>query len=241
MEKRSNWLTAKPLAHRGLHDSMKPENTLAAFSAAIQGGYGVEMDLQITKDGVVVVFHDDDLERLTGLKGDIREVTYDFIKDATINHTSEKIPTFTEFLNHLQGKIPVLIEVKDHAKIGPMEQKIIDDLKDYHGDFALQSFNPLIVSWFHRHAPEYRVGQLAGNAHDDSVKGWQRAIGRRPFFLPILGASFLSYEGTDMQRKRILRVKAKMPVLMWTAHSQSEADCCKGYWDNYMFEGFIPR
>lgn len=237
----NSWMVNQLIAHRGLHNKENPENTLAAFKRAIDGNYGVEIDVQMTLDGVLVVFHDDDLQRLTGLTGDIREVNYDYIKDAYILGTNEKIPTFEEFLSFIDGKIPILVEIKDHKKVGIPEQKIADLLSKYKGDFAVQSFNPFIVKWFKDNKPEFIRGQLASPLTDDPYPKWKKFVNRFMLLIKYNGSQFVSYDTDDIKRKQILRIKKRMPIIMWTVRDPKQLDETLGYYDNYMFENFIPK
>lgn len=232
MKRSIKWMTNRPLAHKGLHDTLTPENTLGAFRKAISNNYGVEIDLQMTKDGTIVVFHDYDLKHLLGIEGNILEVNYEYIKDAKVLNSQESVPTFEAFLKLIDGQIPVLIEVKDHKNIGIMEQKILDCLGDYKGEFALQSFNTDIVRWFIDNAPQYTTGQLAEEISEDDVVFWNKLDN---------GPEFLSHDLRDIKRQRVLDFKKKMPIIMWTAKSQEDVDNCQEYYDNFMFEDFIPR
>ncbi len=231
MKNKLDWLLKTPLAHRGLYDQETPENTLGAFQKAIDHGYGVELDLQMTKDGTVVVFHDYDLGRLLDLKGDILEVDYAFIKEAQVLKTKEKVPTFIEFLALINGQIPILIEVKEHPNIGPTEEKILACLKDYQGDFAIQSEDPKIVEWFLKKAPHYTIGQLAEAIRDDDGEYWNNLNHGVQFFANCID---------DINRQRILDVRKKIPVIMWTVRTQQELVEYQNYYDNYIFEKWRP-
>jgi len=232
MENKLEWLMKVPIAHRGLYDENTPENTLGAFQKAIDNGYGVELDLQMTKDGIIVVFHDYDLKRLLNLEGDILKVDFEYIKDAQVLMTTEKVPTFDEFLKLIDSQIPILIEVKEHQNIGITEQKILDCLKDYKGNFALQSEDPNIVKWFLTNAPQYTIGQLAEAISDDNDDYWNDLENGIEFFANCID---------DIKRQRILDVKKKIPIIMWTASSQEDVDDCQKYYDNYIFEKFKAK
>ena len=149
MEKRNlygTWVTTKLIAHRGFHDnnSNAPENSLAAFKLAIENGYAMEMDVQMSSDGVLVVFHDDTLTRVCGVEGKIAQTPIEELKKLHLYNSNEQIPTMEEFLNLVDGREPILIEVKDHANIGELEQKLTDMLHNYKGEFIIESFNPFI-------------------------------------------------------------------------------------------------
>lgn len=235
-----SWIVKKQIAHRGLHDNVSEENSLSAFEKAIQSGYAIEMDVQMTSDGTLVVFHDNDLRRMTGIVGDIRETKYEHIKDAKLGSSDEKIPTFDEFLDFIDGRTPLLIEVKTHANVGIAEQKIIDRLRKYKGEFALQSFNPYIVKYFAEHAPEFIRGQLASDFKNDTMPYYQKILLKNLFFIRSNKSQFVSYDVEAICRPQIKRIKKRMPVIMWTVRSQNQIDQLKDYHDNIIFEDFIP-
>ncbi len=236
-----SWLAKQKIAHRGLHDETSPENTLSAFEKAIKGGYAIETDLHMTADGMVVVFHDENMKRLTGLDADIREVPYSQIKDLTILNSEEKIPLFKDFLNFIKGRQPLLIEIKDHKNIGVMEQKVADILKDYKGEFALQSFNPFIVKWFADNTPQYIRGQLSSCFKDADLAWWKKFMLKNLFFIKSNKSQFVSYDAEDIARPQILRVKKRMPIIAWTVRSEQEAKKVSRYCDNIIFENYIPH
>ena len=146
-----HWLFKKPIAHRGLHDEYVVENCPTAFRKAIEKGFPIETDVQMSDDGVLFCYHDDDMKRVARLLADIRDVQSKTIKSLTIGE-NEKIPTFKEFLALVDGKVPLLIEVKRQKKKG-IEQKILDELKGYNGEYVIQSFDPFILKNFKKLAP----------------------------------------------------------------------------------------
>lgn len=240
------WLVNQPIAHRGLHDDRVPENSMGAFKNAILHGYAIETDVHLTTDDVVVVFHDDSLKRMTDRRGNIDEMSYGELKDITlIGGDNEKIPTLSELLELTDGKVPLLIEVKDHKNIGKLEGIMTEMLRAYKGEFAVQSFNPFIVRWFKKNAPEFIRGQLASYFTSEFGKGLrartQRFILRNCMLNGICGAQFTSYDTSFVGKRRVKQIKKKMPVLMWTVRSQAHLDKCKGLYDNIIFEGFIPK
>ncbi len=240
------WLVNQPIAHRGLHDDRLPENSMGAFKNAILHGYAIETDVHLTTDDVVVVFHDDSLKRMTDRRGNIDEMSYEELKDITlIGGDNEKIPTLSELLELTDGKVPLLIEVKDHKNIGKLEGIMTEMLRAYKGEFAVQSFNPFIVRWFKKNAPEFIRGQLASYFTSEFGKGLrartQRFILRNCMLNGICGAQFTSYDTSFVGKRRVKQIKKKMPVLMWTVRSQAHLDKCKGLYDNIIFEGFIPK
>ena len=208
------WLIKKPLSHRGMFNDEFPENTLGAFQNAVDHNFGCELDVQMTTDGQLVVFHDYDMKRLTGVPGDIREKSFSEIKNLKIHNTKYGIPTFEEVLNLIDGRIPILVEVKHHKHIGKMEIKIRDLLRKYKGQYAIESFNPFIVKWFYKNAPEMVRGQLSCAFEGDDLPNYQKKILRALLFVKSNHSQFLAYDVDDIiANKKVLKLKKKMPSL----------------------------
>lgn len=158
----------KNFAHRGLHKRSKviPENSLAAFEAAASYGYGIELDVQLSKDGQVVVFHDDTLNRVCGVDARVDEKTYDELKTMSLCGTEQTIPLFTDVLKCVRGRSCLIVELKNGKNNNELCEKTYNILKSYSGDFCIESFNPFIVRWFKKNAPEIVRGQLANPPKD---------------------------------------------------------------------------
>lgn len=180
----------KNYAHRGLHKRSKtiPENSLAAFEAAASYGYGIELDVQLSKDGQVVVFHDDTLNRVCGVDARVDEKTYDELSKMSLCGTNETVPLFTDVLRCVRGRSALIVELKNGKRNEELCQKTYDILKNYSGDFCIESFNPFIVRWFRKNAPEIFRGQLACPPSDygDEVK---------PVTAFLLGNTLLNFLG----------------------------------------------
>lgn len=235
------WLVTKPLSHRGMFNKEYPENTIGAFQNAVDHHYGCELDVQMTTDGTLVVFHDYDMKRLTGVEGDIRQKSYDEIKNLKIHGSKYNIPTFEEVLKVVNGKVPLLIELKHHKPIGEMERKVRDALRNYQGQYAIESFNPMIVHWFYKNAPEIVRGQLSCTFKEDEVNPILKKLLHALCFIKFNHSQFLAYDVDDIDKnKKVLKVKKKMPVIMWTVKDSNRLQTLKQYFDNYIFEGYIP-
>ena len=143
------------IAHRGLHkNKIIPENSMLAFKAAIEKNYAIEFDINITKDNQIVVFHDDDLNRLCNKKENIEDVSYDFLKDLNLYESNEKIPLLKELLDQVAGKIPLIIEIKKHKNIGLLENILLEMLKEYKGEYFICSFEKDILFWLEKNKPK---------------------------------------------------------------------------------------
>ena len=152
------------IAHRGLHkNKMIPENSMLAFKAAIEKNYAIEFDINITKDNQIIVFHDDDLNRLCNKKENIEDVSYDFLKDLNLYESNEKIPLLKELLDEVAGKIPLIIEIKKHKNIGLLENILLEMLKEYKGEYFICSFEKDILLWLEKNKPKEIRGLIFGS------------------------------------------------------------------------------
>ena len=240
-----SWLVETPIAHRGLHDKVSPENSLSAFSKAIEKGYAIELDVQLLSDDTVVVFHDESLSRMTGNDGYIKFLNKEDLKVLKLAGSKEHIPTFEEVLKLVDGKTPLLIEIKNSStKIGKLEQSVIDMLKNYKGEYAVQSFNPLSLGYFKNHAPNILRGQLSGSYKGEDFAGVSRL---RKFFLKrmmlnksVSEPNFINYEAKALP-SRFVRKYKHLPLLAWIVRSKEEYLKVIKYCDNIIFENFIPE
>lgn len=151
------------VAHRGLHsrDKVVPENSLEAFRLAAQMGYGIELDVQLSKDGEVVVFHDDTLERVCGVSARVDELTLKELKELRLCGTEHTIPLFTEVLDVVNGRSAIICELKNGKRNRELCRKTYDIISAYKGDICVESFNPMIIAWFRFHGKDLLRGQLA--------------------------------------------------------------------------------
>ena len=150
-------------AHRGLHrrDHSVPENSILAFQAAVKAGYGVEMDVHLTADDALVVFHDDTLLRVCGVEGNIEDKTLAELRELRLYDTDCTIPTLEEALRVLAGRVPLILEIKRGGRNDLLCEKTYAALRGYRGPVCVESFDPFIVRWFRRNAPELMRGQLS--------------------------------------------------------------------------------
>lgn len=237
----NSWLVETPIAHRGLHNKECPENSLPAFQNAIDAGYPIEIDVQIIADGTVVVFHDESLSRLTDNDGYIKFLNKSDLDILRLKDSKEKIPTFEEVLKFVNGRTPILIEIKNSNKVGELEKKVIEILKDYKGEFAIQSFNPYVLEYFYKHAPNILRGQLAGYFKKEKLSFFKKyALKRMLLNKKISHPDFISYEAKKIPNRFIRKYK-KLPLLAWTVRSQTEYLKVVKYCDNVIFEDFEPK
>lgn len=235
------WLVERNIAHRGLHDNSAPENTLPAFENAIKNSYPVELDIHQIADGTLVVFHDKTLKRLTSRDGYVKNLKKDDLKDCKILDTEFCIPTLDEVLALIDGQIPILIEIKNTSKVGKLEKALWNTLKDYKGDFAVQSFNPFSLEWFKKNAPEVIRGQLASYLRDENMSWFKKYFLRRMSFnKKVSEPHFIAYDAQDIPNRYVNKYK-HLPLIAWTVKSQEEYIDILPHCDNIIFEGFEPK
>lgn len=242
-----SWIVEKFIAHRGFFDNENgiPENSLLAFQNAIDNGYAIELDVHVIADDTVVVFHDNSLGRMTGKDGYIKQLTADTLKDYKLLNTEETIPTLQQVFDLVDGKTPILIEIKsENVKVGADEAKIYEVLKNYKGEFAIQSFNPFTVEWFKNNAPEITRGLLSSKFKKsaDNPKSWIKRLAlRNMLFNKRAKPQFIAYNALDLPANILKGKKCKgVPILGWTIKSQAQYLEIVKYVDNIIFQDFKP-
>lgn len=238
----NSFLRTTPIAHRGLHDIKRriPENSYAAYDAAIAENYAIEIDVRFTKDGRLIVFHDDVLDRLTEGKGAPIEKTYEQLQELHLQGTEQKIPDFSEMLEYIDGRAPLLIELKNVPERGDLVEKTLQVLKGYKGEFALQSFNPKYVYQMRKQAPDILRGQLACfPSPEDRLPAVQRwAVKNMPLHF-LAKPDFISYNIANLPFKKAK--KKDVLLIGWTARTNEEYLRVKDYTDNIIFEYIRPE
>ena len=238
MKRDTNFLTKNLIAHRGYHDIEKgiPENSMKAFAEAIKNNYIIELDVHLLKDSEVVVFHDDNLKRMTGFDKKIKECTYEEITEIKLKETEEKIPLLKDVLNLVDGKVPIIIELKTDLRCGKLEKEVIKILEKYNGKYAIKSFNPLAVNYFKEHSPNTIRGQLASDFKNDKMFIIKKLFLKHMLFNFISKPDFISYDIRALPNKKIEKIREKQLVLGWTARSGEDMEKAKKYCDNVIFE-----
>ncbi len=237
-----------PIAHRALHDRAagRPENSRAAVRAAVAAGYGIEIDLQGSADGQAMVFHDDDLDRLTGARGPVRARTAAELGAIGLRDAEDGIPTLSEVLETVAGRVPLLIEIKDQSggmgpDMGVLPAATAAALAGYAGPVAVMSFNPQAVAAMARLAPGVPRG-LVSYAWDDDHAPADPALRARLAAIAdydTVGACFVSQHWRDLDRPRVAELKARgAAVLCWTIRSPAEEAQARKVAQNITFEGY---
>jgi glycerophosphoryl diester phosphodiesterase len=233
------WLLTIPVAHRGYHSPGIPENSIAAFHEALKNGLNIEMDVHMTKDDVLVVFHDDNLFRLTSYDKIIEDCTGDEIKNLVLDKTNERIPAFSEVLDHVHGRAGLFIEVKTHPDIGRVEALLAHCLDAYTGKFAVLSFDPRVLQWFYRNRPHYIRGQISGGLKVKKLPLLQRFLLKNLFVNLLSRPDFVAYEYQYLNAWiRLFTKISRVPVIAWTIRDPAAAKKLRETGQNFIFEGF---
>lgn len=233
-------------AHRGLHDNRTdaPENSLRAFQKAVEAGFGIEMDIQMTKDHVPVVFHDFTLKRICNADGKIADYTFEELQQFRLCDSDQKIPKFEDVLKLVDGKVPLIVELKIEAldtSICPAGDKL---LSAYKGMYCIESFNPLGVFWYRRHRKEIVRGQLSDAfLKEGEYRGVLYFLLQNLVFNFLTKPDFIAYHHKypEMLSRRICRGLYRNTAAAWTIKSQKELDAARKNFDIYIFDSFMPE
>ena len=214
-------------AHRGLHGGDIPENSLAAFEAACEKGFGIELDIQLSKDGEVMVFHDYTLIRMTGKEGKVSELTAAELKDIPLNGTEQTIPTFAEVLALVNGRVPLLVELKGEDLNASLCPKAAALLRAYGGPYCIESFNPLLIRAMRKELPGAWYGQLYTNVCKEKKKVTVLNLLLTAMAFNFLARpDFIAYHGACRSSLpvRLTTGLYGAPRFVWTVRDQAELD-----------------
>ncbi|MBE5865756.1 MAG: glycerophosphodiester phosphodiesterase [Lachnospiraceae bacterium] len=231
-------------AHRGLHDNATeaPENSMAAFKKAVEAGYGMELDVQLTKDRVPVVFHDDTLERMCGKAGKVSDYTYEELQAFYLGKSREQIPKLEDVLQLVDGRTPLIVELKIKTadlSLCPVVDKL---LSDYKGLYCIETFHPFGLWWYRIHRREVIRGQLSNafmreNEYDGAFYYILQSL-----LLNFIGRpDFIAYNHlySDVLSRRICCKWLGAVSVGWTIKSKEELERARKDFDLYIFEGFL--
>lgn len=231
-------------AHRGLHDGDRAENSMSAFAAAKAEGYGIELDVRLTKDGEVVVFHDPTLNRVCGVEGRVIDLTLEELRAVRLSGTADTIPTLREVLELIDGAIPLLIEIKQDPSEGSVSESFLEVIKDYRGDYIVESFNPFALRTVRKLRPDILCGILSTDyTRSEKHKGkplyWLLS---RLYLNFLMRPDFIAYDkmGGNIPTLRFIRRKFNTPLIAWTVKSREEELSALGDgFDTVIFEGYL--
>lgn len=230
-------------AHRGLFDNETeaPENSLAAFQKAVDRGYGIELDVQLSKDDIPIVFHDHTLDRMCGVEGRVCDYTVAQLKELHLGNSDEKIPTVKEAMNVIGGQTPVIIEykpIKGQTKVCKLTEFL---LREYEGTYCIESFHPLAVLWYKFNRPNVIRGQLCMKFGKDEEFGKMRYYPLRTLSLLLTNVltrpDFISYKWSDY-KSLPLKICEKFGAMLvaWTIQSEEAFNEARDHFDLFIFD-----
>ncbi len=232
-------------AHRGLHDNKTnaPENSMKAFEMAVNTGYGIELDVQLSKDKVPIIFHDSNLKRVCGIEGKVCDYTYKELQNFFIYDSEERIPRLEDFLKMVDGKVPLIIEFKTESTDISVCSYADHLLKDYQGAYCIESFNPLVLYWYKKKRNYIMRGQLSDAfLQEEGVRGFLYFALEHMLLNFITKPDFIAYNHKYYWTlsRQICRKVYKNLAVAWTITSQKELDARKKDFDLFIFESFMP-
>lgn len=231
------FLSRSLIAHRGYYNNKKgiPENSVMAFKKAIDNNYLVELDVRLTKDKKLVVFHDDNLKRVCGVNKRVKDLTYKELLKYNLFDTIQKVPLFSEVIKLVNGRVPILIETKYHNRYGILEKILINELSNYRGLYAIQSFYPMSLLWLKRNAKDIPIGLLSSDFKDNS-NSLKKLIGKTLILDLFFKTDFISYDVKGLPSNYISLKKDKKKIVIWTIKNKKDYDLAKKYADALICE-----
>lgn len=245
---RFDWLTARPVAHRAFHDQAqgRVENTISSVVAAIERSFAIEVDLQLTADEQVVVFHDDTLDRLAETTGYIDRLDLSAIRAVRLRGTSDRIPTLDELLEEVAGRVPLFLELKSRwTGDRRLERAVAKTLARYSGPAAIMSFDPAAVREMHHLAPHLPRGLVADRFTSDewqAIPAHYRLALRHLLTASYVRPQFIAYDVSALPATAPLLIRHVfgLPLLTWTVRTSAERATAKRWANQMIFEGFDP-
>lgn len=235
-------------AHRGLYDNKTeaPENSLKAFAKAVEAGYGIELDIQLTKDDVIVVFHDGGLKRVCGVDKKVSDFTYEELQQLKLCDSEETIPKFSDVLALIDGQVPLIVEYKSENTDTKLFEMGDAMLRDYKGLYCVESFNPLLSFWYRKNHKEVLRGVLSDSYVKENITVLPK-VAYFPLHHLLLNfiakPDFIAYH--HIYHKDLSRVLCqklfRAPAVAWTIQSQEDLEARARDFDIFIFDSFIPR
>lgn len=231
------FLSRNLIAHRGYHNNKKgiPENSVLAFKKAIDNNYLIELDVRLTKDKKLVVFHDDNLKRVCGVNKRVKDLTYKELLKYNLFDTTLKVPLFSEVIKLVNGRVPILIETKYHNRYGVLEKILINELSNYKGLYAIQSFYPMSLLWLKRNTKDIPIGLLSSNFKNNS-NSLKKLIGKTLILDLFFKTDFISYDVKGLPSNYLSLKKDKKKIVIWTIKNKKDYDLAKKYTDALICE-----
>ena len=233
------FLSRSLIAHRGYYNNKKgiPENSVLAFKKAIDNNYLIELDVRLTKDQKLVVFHDDNLKRVCGVNKRVKDLTYRELLRYNLFDTTLKVPLFSDVIKLVNGRVPILIETKYHNRYGVLEKILINELSNYKGLYAIQSFYPMSLLWLKRNTKDIPIGLLPSNFKND-LNRLKSIIGKTLILDLFFKTDFISYDVKGLPNNYLSYKRNKKKIVIWTIKNKKDYDLARQYTDSLICENF---
>lgn len=240
--------TGRLYAHRGLHDNSTdaPENSMPAFAKAVENNYGIELDIQLTKDNEIVVCHDFDLKRVCGADVRIRDITYEELQQYKLYQSDCTVPKLSEVLALVDGKVPLIVEYKSmdfHTELFELANEM---LNRYQGVYCVESFNPYLVFWYKKNNPSVVRGILSDSYIKEGITVMPRIVCQclhNLVFNFIIKPNFVAYNQKYYKdwARTICKKLYRLPAVAWTIQGQQDLEARAQDFDIFIFDSFIPK
>ena len=233
------FLSRSLIAHRGYHNNKKgiPENSVLAFKKAIDNKYLIELDVRLTKDKKLVVFHDGNLKRVCGVNKRVKDLTYRELLKYNLFDTTLKVPLFSDVIKLVNGRVPILIETKYHNRYVVLEKILINELSNYKGLYAIQSFYPMSLLWLKRNTKDIPIGLLSSNFKND-LNRLKSIIGKTLILDLFFKTDFISYDVKGLPNNYLSYKRNKKKIVIWTIKNKKDYDLARQYTDSLICENF---
>ena len=233
-------------AHRGLHDATKAENSMSAFAAAKEMGFGIELDVRLSKDGELVVFHDDNLTRVAGIDGKVIDFTAEELSKMSLSGTKDGVPTLREVLDLIDGAVPLIIEIKMNGDEKGVSEKLMEVIEGYKGDYVVESFNPIALKIVRKMRPDILRGILSTEYLKDEKHKGSILYGLLQHLMLnfMVRPDFIAYDkkGYKVKGLRFVRRSFGTALIAWTVKSaEEEREAISHGFDTVIFEGYISE
>lgn len=235
------------IAHRGLFNNKDvPENSILAFKKAVENNYGIELDVQLTSDDKLVVFHDESLDRICGINKLLRECTLEELQGYSLLDTKERIPLFTDVLKVLKKDTPLIIEVKPEGRCIDAVKQTIEIIRNYDGIYNIESFNPKVVYYLRKHKPDIIRGQLSYdylNDPDSKLNKFTKLCLTNLLFNFLTKPDYIAYDCTNTKNLsfKIISKIYKGECVAWTVKSDTQYNLIKDNYQCFIFDSYIPK
>lgn len=231
------WLFKTYISHRGLHSNAICENSLSAFKQSKEEGFAIELDIQLTKDKQLIVFHDENTDRLTNQNFVIAQTNYNELQSLKLLNTQDSIPLLSEVLHLINGNVPLLIEVKNENFNGEIEELLSLLLENYEGKIAVCSFNVKSVQWFKNHRPRIVRGLNFGDINQLDTTAFLRFL----YYVMVCKPQFISLDYALLNSSIAKFCNfLKLPMLCWTINTKQKKQNALSKVQNIIFERIIP-